>query len=1164
MNQKFSPRLIVFLTFCLMLTGFSVLSRAEDTSITVNDEAALTMALTDPTSPAKLILGSDLAVVADEDVWLTVVGQHSLDLNGFSLSIRGCRVGLCLSGEGTSLTVYDSSEHQDGVIHADSDLFDVTADTALTLNSGIFEAGYEERLYIADGIEIDGDTYHRFSGYVTDVTNGNTVSVKAGGTLTVNGGILQAHGPAANDHAASACIQANGESTLFIRDGIFRGLAGADVFSLSATASLSVIAGEFDTEPLTARRGTQDLGAYTAVVTAPLEGSVNLPVAAFSPVAGITVSANGETITPKETDVLGTAEDFPFYIRPTVGGTAKLSATGIRNNRYRPGATASLSVQYTPLFSAKDPSSLSYRWFVITADGQSVALPTTESQLTLETLSDALTWEAEQPYVFFCTVTERYNGTHAYTVTSTSNTFSITPYSLNSEIASVSLNPSSISSDNRLGAGQTRFSVSAKAAYTLTDTVWYPVGETTALGSSPTLLPNAFYTAVFTLRAKEGYRFTADTRVSAIAGGESALLSLSRDGITATITATLATGCSHTSVTYCEADMGHHRLCALCGYLLATEDHHFPSEATVDHIRTCTACGASDNGSYSDQADSVTVIRALTLSLGIPVENTAPQPVTLTDLTLKQAVVCISSLWCDADGNPVTVLRANSTYTVTVRLSVSDADAFRFAENSVLTVPYGTVTAIQPQEDGRSLNVTLSVTPLKNRTVSVTPPVVTSGNRIANTRPTVSGLTEMTVIWYQNGSPIGSLTVKGKTVSAITDLAPDDGIAFSTAKFSAGHTYLCLVTVPSDGSNYTNVIQFKSTSATATAPYPGACGGFGISYTLPVFETVIRHVDVRNVNPPKSGYAPDVTADLPSDATYTLKTLTWSLDSDRFYCGNTYSLTVTLAPIKGCRFAPAEDITASINGQTVTYSFDGSQLTVTMTFDPPPHIFANDEDRIFESASCQTPGAVIFPCRYCKEKATTVLPVCNQLLLYREAIPATCVTSGLSAHRFCPDCYTVFSDTEDATTSLSALWLAPNTTAHTDGSDRYQMNAVIHYHACPDCGDAQTDQEPHTFGAPIDGTLICSICQYSCPEGGLGDPPVSIKGETEPIETVPVETETSSREPLPLSGMLLNLAIVFALLILATVTVIVLIVLSFLRKKPQDNNDHENSLPPSV
>ena len=132
------------------------------------------------------------------------------------------------------------------------------------------------------------------------------------------------------------------------------------------------------------------------------------------------------------------------------------------------------------------------------------------------------------------------------------------------------------------------------------------------------------------------------------------------------------------------------------------------------------------------------------------------------------------------------------------------------------------------------------------------------------------------------------------------------------------------------------------------------------------------------------------------------------------------------------------------------------------------------------------------------------LPACNGTLIPIAEKTADCTHSGLAAHVYCADCHTLFRDTDRINaTTVEELLLAPSSQAHIPHDGTLVMNAVTHYYACAVCGDNHESEAPHTFGVASNGSVTCTVCGYTEPIDGMPEPPVSIEGETEPVETTP-------------------------------------------------------------
>lgn len=171
------------------------------------------------------LTGGPLKFHLEERVTLAnIYGEHVLDLNGHTITFYG-KGHLCsryfLFGVEGSLTVCDLSKEQKGKITSNAnmtrrdtknaendqyrrDIFYVGSKGHLTVNSGSIVAGRSKENHMALGVAINGVyqedfEYHISNGdigsaYYYEQVSGSAITVKEGGSLTVNGGEISGRG----------------------------------------------------------------------------------------------------------------------------------------------------------------------------------------------------------------------------------------------------------------------------------------------------------------------------------------------------------------------------------------------------------------------------------------------------------------------------------------------------------------------------------------------------------------------------------------------------------------------------------------------------------------------------------------------------------------------------------------------------------------------------------------------------------------------------------------------------------------------------------------------------------------------------------------------------------------------------------------------------------
>ena len=165
----------------------------------------------------------------------------------------------------------------------------------------------------------------------------------------------------------------------------------------------------------------------------------------------------------------------------------------------------------------------------------------------------------------------------------------------------------------------------------------------------------------------------------------------------------------------------------------------------------------------------------------------------------------------------------------------------------------------------------------------------------------------------------------------------------------------------------------------------------------------------------------------------------------------------------------------------------------------------------------------------------------------------------MAAHFYCADCHTLFRDTDrESITTADHLLLAPNPQAHLPHDSSLVMNADTHYYACPVCGENHEEEAVHTFASGNAGSVICTVCGYTEPSDGMPEPPVSLEGETETIDTAPPVTEPIASSP-SLPANLILFAALAVLLVAVLVILAVILAVQLLRKRSADDNSSNES-----
>lgn len=188
--------------------------------------------------------------------------------------------------------------------------------------------------------------------------------------------------------------------------------------------------------------------------------------------------------------------------------------------------------------------------------------------------------------------------------------------------------------------------------------------------------------------------------------------------------------------------------------------------------------------------------------------------------------------------------------------------------------------------------------------------------------------------------PAVALTVDAPAIGAVpADVATGSALYTvsetlwnpTSAKFAAYTAYtVTAIVTPSQYARFSGTITATVNSEPATVK-PNADGTLEVTYTfMPVSKNSITSIDVT-VTAPEEGKTPDNTSEVPANANYTVKSVSWDTDK-AFTTGVKYTVTTVLEPDEAYVFS--EGITAKVNGNSAEAKLaaDGS-LTVTYAFD---------------------------------------------------------------------------------------------------------------------------------------------------------------------------------------------------------------------------------------
>jgi hypothetical protein len=236
--------------------------------------------------------------------------------------------------------------------HTIRDIFSVSG--TLIVNGGTIEAGRVERQWIVNGkdgtdAKFSGD-YSHFDGYCRQQIWGNAVNVQTGGTLVVNGGVLQGRGQTtvhlmvgytsngnyicSRDNGSRASVVAIAEGAkVYINGGTLLGKGGACVFSgmnqvPTPDGSLQIRGGTFETDKHDKIRAIDshdswNMEPFYPVVFSGTYGNLGIPKDAYlSVVDQMQFLVNGEVYTGKNDIVFldlnrtGTWYDIAYREKP--------------------------------------------------------------------------------------------------------------------------------------------------------------------------------------------------------------------------------------------------------------------------------------------------------------------------------------------------------------------------------------------------------------------------------------------------------------------------------------------------------------------------------------------------------------------------------------------------------------------------------------------------------------------------------------------------------------------------------------------------------------------------------------------------------------------------------------------------------------------------------
>lgn len=1154
---------------------------AEDDGLTVSTFEEL-KAVLESENDKVVALSEDIVFTSEEyfPFIISVKGNNELDLNGKSLTVInssnlfGAYDDSCLFliSEGASLTVKDSSDAENGKISyfggieptpsadgsksfekvSSRDLFTVSSGASLSILNGGYTAGNEQLQWLNNALSISSESYEYVHCFATQVVCGTVIKALAGGSVTVYGGSFTSNGRSRGnsipnlkgwdeEKPASTCIYGEGESTVTIYDGTFVGDNGSDVFHFTTATNAVIKSGSFTTLPVTNERTVDRMG-YPAFIKGDYCGSVELPMYFVPRASRSSVYLDKDKLdTFASNNVLSSSDGKTYYIRPDSVDGAKITASGIISS-YSIGSKAYLDVNYDKYFA--DSSNLSYRWYVITPNGSKQLLDKAESsRLDLSALASmGCKLEIGQKYSFGCIVTETFNGTQDYTLTTVCSAYELTTANRNI-IAGISISPSKINDKNLYYEGTApTFSVKSNADYTLASTEWYGLNSETPMGASPSLKENSLYRVIFELRAKGDHRFSADSRVSFLPGGDLINLVVSADGKTAYVYAWIRTACSHHTSRYIIEEQRHSKVCNTCGEVFITEAHTY-SNWEIDGSdlsrgeRTCTLCGHVESFcSGIEEVDGIKVISSFTIDYSriyyanLPVNKVIKLPYP----TESELIAIDSFAWRDSEGNEFTSFKFDQEYTLTVNVSLKDKENSIFSDDLNVLSPYPDSVSITLSEDKTEAQIVFTFIPLDELRSRITLPTATVGNKIISALPNTI-VDDIIITWTMNGNVIGSYKILNGKVTSVKDADDDDGIDFENAKFELGQIYS--VSIEWDVLDKRLVIYegggnlFVVTSNASEYRFVYGVQGFiSAVYRMSPKSTVNRNPSVTDIDLPVPGNNTDLIGK-PGSSTYTVKSISWT-DSNgkkvtKFACNETYTLTVTLSMSSGFSFS-SNKFAASINGiecnATVTAS--SAILTATYTTD---HVYDFKKPSVTRP-DCDSNGSVTVKCEHCEASISVEIPKTSHRTYTVNGVEPSCKNDGTITYIGCYDCSEYITDLNGK--ALTAEQLILPKTEHVPHSTLCS-NATDHFTACEMCGELIGEKETHilTGKTSPDGKeyAVCE-CGYFY-SGSIPSTPSSPNGSGEEnlgLGNMPIDK---------IKAMLVTVIILLVIILIAIITI---------------------------
>lgn len=598
------------------------------------------------------------------------------------------------------------------------------------------------------------------------------------------------------------------------------------------------------------------------------------------------------------------------------------------------------------------------------------------------------------------------------------------------------------------------------------------------------LKANSTYYAMVIVSAKDGYSFTSSTKVS-VNGSDMpcTVIYVSDDGsYIGVLTGELRTACEHVWGSYIYSEIGHWKLCSICGESSEITHHEWSkkSEASGKINYACSACGATKTES-SDQ----TKINVLYFDLGYPFVGDLP---TATYLPMDKKVQAGFTLWAwgTTPEDQPTLCESGFRYEAGKYYRINAA----FAANEGYRFEEGTT----------QVNFVINGIILPGKLVS---------------------LTAETCVWCALVAPVEAPTYKIVLPDEIK--AGDDLIRLATQCRVYYNGSLCgnsKVVLSVDGTDFPNVceggvwLSGSDTESMINKVYSGLGESMkknirslytaqaGRSYTFCISYFSDDFVEVKNTKTEKftiegasSATCTRLSDNLVTSATYyvaaskpTVLALsdavpavgqkpenvtsgnfrkTWNV-SEPLVCGKDYTVTYVKYADKAGDFLAAPLVT--FNGSPVEYTLLTSEEAIRFNVR-----YNLEHTRVTETVdpTCAAAGLKTEKCSECgKLFSEEILEVLPHKLTHVEGETGTCMSASRAEHYVCSDCGGIFADKDGKIAFHGSVTGLINPANHVGGGQYY--NGTEHWVRCQ-CGEI-INKGAHSFTA--DGK-VCTLCGYN-------------------------------------------------------------------------------------